>query len=48
MLLVLLPALTVLESLVELRLAASELFKHRKGVTAYTGNEFVFFRAPFE
>lgn len=47
MLLVLLPALTVLESLVELRLAASELFKHRKGVIAYTGNEFVFFRAPF-
>lgn len=31
MLLVLMPALTVLESLVRLHLAASELFKHRKG-----------------
>lgn len=31
MLLVLAPALTVLESLVKLHLAASELFKHRKG-----------------
>lgn len=31
MLLVLAPALTVLESLVKLHLAASELFKHRQG-----------------
>lgn len=31
MLLVLVPALTVLESLVKLHLAVSELFKHRKG-----------------
>lgn len=44
MLLVLLPALSALESLVELHLAASELFKHRKGGIAYRGVQIVFFR----
>lgn len=37
MLLVLVPALTVLESLVKLHLAALELFKHRKGGLLVTG-----------
>lgn len=47
MLLVLLPALSVLESLVELRLAASELFKHRKGVIAYRRVQIYFFPSAF-
>jgi len=44
MLLVLAPALTVLESLVKLHLAASELFKHRKGgVIGYRRFQIFFF-----